>query len=199
MVYSSIKLQSHASVLEMDTCRTARSSDWSDLFILSSHSSLAKAHHRTGVGADPPLAPPSPLPSTLTLTLTLIQGTHQDLRRVTLEGGLEGCLEGRGRGSGRGRGHEGEALGGRGYNPPSSFLLPLPSCTLSSPKSTPPPCSPEVYKGAKPKRPTTLVLEGGKEEEVGTPPKLIALSSLFLPSSLPDEFSTIILLYHVAF
>ena len=142
MVYSSIKLQSHASVLEMDTCRTARSSDWSDLFILSSHSSLAKAHHRTGVGADPPLAPPSLLPSTLTLTLTLIQGTHQDLRRVTLEGGLEGCLEGRGRGSGRGRGHEGEALGGRGYNPPSSFLPPLPSSTLSSPKSTPPPCSP---------------------------------------------------------
>ena len=142
MVYSSIKLQSHASVLEMDTCRTARSSDWSDLFILSSHSSLAKAHHRTGVGADPPLAPPSPLPSTLTLTLTLIQGTHQDLRRVTLEG--------RGRGSGRGRGHEGEALGGRGYNPPSSFLLPLPSCTLSSQSQPLLPVLPKFTKGPNP-------------------------------------------------
>ena len=137
MVYSSIKLQSHASVLEMDTCRTARSSDWSDLFILSSHSSLAKAHHLTGVGADPPLAPPSPLPSTLTLTLTLIQGTHQDLRRVTLEGGLEGCLEGRGRGSGRGRGHEGEALGGRGYNPPSSFPPSSPLLHAFLPKVNP--------------------------------------------------------------
>ena len=132
MAYSSIKLQRHASVLEMDTWRTARSSDWSDLFILSSHSSLAKAHHRTGVDADPSFAPPSLLPSTLTLTLTLLQGTLQDLRRVTLEGGLQGCLEGRGRGSGRGGSHEGEVLGGMGYNPPSSFLLPLPKVNPSS-------------------------------------------------------------------